>query len=139
MRPALLAPAAVLAALLAGGCGGGVKAPDLFLITRTGAGPHANLTLLVNEEGGVNCNHGPTLQLSDPQIVKARAIQEELQDSASRHLSLPAQRGSVLSYFLRDENGTVSFSDNSAHQPAVLHQLQLFVLQTAQQVCHLPE
>ncbi len=136
------APAALLAllsaALISAGCGG-VVAPDLFIVSRSGAGPHADLTLLVNEEGGVNCNGGPTLKLSDPQIVKARAIQEELKEHEPSHLSLPPRPGSVLHYRLRDETGTVSFSDNSSPQPAVLRDLQLFVLQTAQQVCHLPE
>jgi hypothetical protein len=129
----------VLATALAlGGCGG-VQAADLFIVTRSGSTPHAALTLLVNEEGGVHCNGSKTLKLSDPEIVKARAIQEELQKPASRHLSLPPRPGSVFSYFLRDENGSVRFSDNSAGQPAVLHELQLFVLRTAQQVCGLPE
>jgi hypothetical protein len=71
--------------------------------------------------------------------VQARAIQEDLQSSAGKHLSLEPRAGSVLGYYLRDENGTVRFSDNSANQPAVFRQLQLFVLQVAQQVCHLPE
>jgi hypothetical protein len=44
----------------------------------------------------------------------------------------------VLSYYVRDENGTVSFSDDSPGQPAVLRRLALFVLQSAQQVCRLP-
>jgi hypothetical protein len=133
-----LALGALLSAALAVGCGG-VKAPDLFIVSRTGSGPHADLTLLVDEEGGVNCNGGPTFKLSDPQIVKARAIQEELKEHEPSHLSLPPRPGSVLHYYLRDETGTVRFSDNSAAQPAVLRQLQLFVLQTAQQVCRLPE
>jgi hypothetical protein len=38
---------------------------------------------------------------------------------------------------VRDADGTVRFSDNSPRQPAVLQRLALFVLQTAQQVCHL--
>jgi hypothetical protein len=45
----------------------------------------------------------------------------------------------VFGYRLRDQDGTVRFADNSAHQPKVFRQLQLFVLQTAQQVCKLPE
>jgi hypothetical protein len=45
----------------------------------------------------------------------------------------------VISYYVRDEAGTVSFSDNSPRQPAVLRRLALFVLQTAQQNCHLPQ
>jgi hypothetical protein len=127
------------AATLAAGCGG-VEAPDLFIVYRTGSGPGARLTLLVNEEGGVRCNGGKkTFKLSDSQIVQARAIQEDLHDPASKHLSLPARAGSVLSYYLRDENGAVRFSDNSRGQPAVFRQLALFVLQAAQQVCHLAE
>jgi hypothetical protein len=136
----MVAMAALLTVgLLVTGCGAGVSAPDLFIVQRTGSGPGARLTLLVNEEGGVRCNGSKTLKLSDPQIVQARAIQEDLHESASSHLSLAPRAGSVLSYYLRDENGTVRFSDNSAHQPAVLRQLQLFVLQVAQQVCHLAE
>ncbi len=45
----------------------------------------------------------------------------------------------MLSYYVRDVDGTVRFSDNSAAQPPVLRQLALFVLQTAQQVCHLSQ
>ena len=68
-------PALALSAAVAG-----IKAADLFIVQRSGRAPHARLTLLVNEEGGVNCNGGPTLKLSDPQLVKARAIQEELHE-----------------------------------------------------------
>jgi hypothetical protein len=117
----------------------GVKAADLFIVYRSGSTPHARLTMLVNEEGNVHCNGGPTLKLSDSQLVRARAIQEELHDAATNHLSLAPGAGSVLSYYVREENGNVRFSDNSAGQPPVLRQLQLFVLQTAQQVCQLPE
>jgi hypothetical protein len=135
----------VLAAVtLAAGCGGGIAAPDLFIVQRTGIGPGARLTLLVNEEGGVHCYEepahlGPTLKLSDPQLVQARAIQEELKSPAEEHISLPARPGSVLSYYLRDENGNVRFADDSTGQPKAFRNLALFVLQVAQQVCHLPQ
>jgi hypothetical protein len=139
-RTRMVAAVALLAAgLVVIGCGAGVTAPDLFVVQRTGSGPGARLTLLVNEEGGVRCNGSKTLKLSDPQIVQARAIQEDLHEQASSRLSLGPRAGSVLSYYVRDENGTVRFSDNSAHQPAVFRRLQLFVLQVAQQVCHLAE
>jgi hypothetical protein len=129
---------ALAAVVLAGGCGG-VQAADLFLIQRSGSTPHARLTMLVNEEGGVTCNGGPVLKLSDHQLVIAKATQEELHDASFSSLSLPPSPGSVFTYSVRDEDGTFHFSDNSAHQPGVLHQLQLFVVETAQQVCHLPE
>jgi hypothetical protein len=125
----------VLALLLAG-CGG-ITAPDLFLLERFGNVPGARLTLLINEEGGLRCNGGPTLKLSDPQLVKARGIQENLHELVIKHLALPPAQGSVLSYRVRDVDGTVSFSDNSAGQPKVLRELSLFTLQVAQTVCHL--
>jgi hypothetical protein len=128
---------ALAVALALGSCGG-IQAPDLFIVQRSGSVPGARLTLLVNEEGGVHCNGGTTLKLSDSALIEARAIQEEISRLASKHLALPARPGSVLGYYLRDENGTVSFSDNSAGQSSVLRRLALFVLQTAQRVCHLP-
>jgi hypothetical protein len=96
------------------------------------------LTMLVNEEGGIRCNGGPELKLSDPQIVKARAIQEDLKEPASKHLALAATPGSVLAYSVRDVDGTITFADNSSAQPKVLRSLALFVLEAAQQACHLP-
>ncbi len=129
---------ALLAALALSACGG-VKAADLFILHRSGSGAGAQLTLLVNEEGSVHCDGGKALKLSDSALVQARAIQEELHEAAASHLSLPARAGSVLSYYLRDENGTVRFSDNSAGQPKVLRELQLFVLETAQRVCGLAQ
>jgi hypothetical protein len=134
-RMAGAAAAVALAALLAG-CGG-VQAADLFLVTREGPGPNQRLTLLVNEEGGVTCNGRKAGTLDDAAIVEARAIQEDLKDPASEHLRLPPSPGSVLRYHVRDADGTVEFSDDSPHQPSVLHKLQLLVLQTAQRICGL--
>jgi len=138
---ALRLPAAGLGALaiaVAVSACGGIKAPDLFIVERSGNVAGARLTLLVNEEGGVRCNGGRTLKLSDPALIEARTIQEELSGPSSKHLSLPPRPRSVLSYYVRDENGTVRFSDNSSGQPAVLRRLALFVLRSAQQVCRLP-
>lgn len=140
-RPALALALLAVAALAA--CGG-ITAPDLFIVQRSGSGPGAKLTLLVNEEGGVSCNgvsarNGHKLKLSDAALVEARAIQEDLKEPASAHLSLAPAANSVLSYSVRDEDGTVHFSDNSPRQPKVLRRLALLVLQTAQRVCDLPE
>jgi hypothetical protein len=132
---------ALLGALAAGvlaGCGG-IRAPDLFIVERSGSAPGARLTLLVNEEGGVHCDGRPAGKLSDSQLIEARAIQEDLHGSASRHLALRAAPGSVLAYHVRSESGAVSFADNSPGQPAVLRRLALFVLQVAQGVCRLPQ
>ncbi|HEX4482594.1 MAG TPA: hypothetical protein VH081_02300 [Solirubrobacteraceae bacterium] len=139
----LAALVATLAGVALAGCGG-IKAPDLFIVQRSGSGPHAKLTLLVNEEGGVHCNgvgskNGSELKLSDPQLVQARAIQEGLEEPSTQHTSLAPGAKSVLHYFVRDEHGYVRFSDDSAGQPKVFRQVALFVLQAAQSVCGLPE
>ncbi len=140
---------AVMAALLlwvavgASGCGG-VLSPDLFVVSRTGSTPGARLTMLVNEEGVVHCGADPTHlgsphHLSDSQIIEARAIQEDLHDPATRHSSLPPAPGSVLRYYVRDQDGWVRFADNSRGQPSVMHRLPLFVLSVAQGVCGIPQ
>ena len=139
-----LALALALLAVTALAACGGITAPDLFIVQRSGSGPGAKLTLLVNEEGGVSCNgvaarNGRKLKLSDSALVEARAIQEDLKEPASARLSLAPAANSVLSYSVRDEDGTVRFGDNSPGQPKVLRRLALFVLQTAQRVCGLPE
>jgi len=125
----------------ASGCGG--LSPDLFIVHRNGNVPGAKLTVLVNEEGAVQCNpnraHPVIYHLSDPQIIEARTIQEDLHDPASRNESFPAARGSVLSYYVRDQNGSVRFADNSPAQPVVTRKLARFVLNVAQGVCRLPQ
>ena len=143
VRVASGAASGCAAIALLGACGG-VKAPDLFLVQRSGSGPHAALTLLVDEEGGVRCNgvarRGTRrLKLSDSQLVQARAIEEDLQEPSASHVSLARGARSVLSYYVRDEKGAVRFSDDSAGQPKVFRELALFVLQTAQRICGLPQ
>ncbi len=129
--------------LAATGCGG-VLSPDLFVVYRSGSTPGAKLTLLVNEEGVVHCyenpaHPGPSRHLSDPQIIEARTIQEDLEGPSSRRETFPAARGSVLSYYVRDQNGSVSFADNSPGQPAVTRKLAAFVLSVAQGICGLSQ
>lgn len=138
-RPRLAATTALLATALASGDCGGVLSPDLFVVYRSGSTPGAKLTLLVNEEGVVRCDGGAPRHLNDPQIIEARVIQEDLKDPASRRESFPAAGGSVLSYYVRDQDGTVSFADNSPGQPQVTRKLAGFVLQVAQTVCGLPQ
>ncbi len=135
-RVAALGVCLGLLAVAAVGCAG-VKPPDLFLVERSG--PGGRLTLLIDEQGGLHCNGGRELKLSDPQLIQARALQEELGRPAGEHLTLPPRSGSVFSYRVREESGTVSFADNSASQLKVLRNMALFVLQVAQQDCRLPQ
>jgi hypothetical protein len=131
-----VALAAVVVVLVLAGCAG-VRPPDLFVVERSG--PGGRLTLLVNEQGGLRCNGARKLTLSDPQLIQARAIQEDLRTPAGEHLALPSRPGSVFAYRLRDESGSVSFADDSTGQPKVFRNLALFVLQVARRNCHLPQ
>lgn len=133
-----LATVALSLAVVAIGCGG-VLSPDLFVVYRSGSTPGAKLSMLVNEEGVVHCNGGPPRHLSDPQIIQARVIQEDLQGPASRRESFAAAKGSVLSYYVRDQDGSVTFADNSPDQPQVTRRLAAFVLAVAQGVCGLSQ
>lgn len=140
MRRGFAAPlaTALLATALLGGCGG-IVAPDLFVVRRSGSTPQARLTVLINEEGIARCNGGPGRRVSDSQLIQARTIQERLHDYASRHERLAAQPGSVLSYYVRDQDGSVAFADNSLHQPRVTRELAAWTLAVAQQACGLPQ
>jgi hypothetical protein len=126
----------LLAILFPTGCGGGVLSGDLFEVKRTGSVPGASLTLVVNEGGTVRCNGGKPLPIGDPQLVLARGIQEELKEAVSNHQYLPPRAGSVFGYYLRDEEGYVRFSDNSAGQSKIMRELQGFVLDVGRGVCH---
>ncbi len=136
VRVGALGVCAALIAVVAMGCAG-VKPPDLFVVERSGAG--GRLTLLVDEQGGLRCNGTRAATLSDPQLIQARALQEELVTPAGEHLVLAPRSGSVFSYRVREEAGEITFADNAAAQPKVLRNLALFVLQLAQQNCHLPQ
>lgn len=120
------------------GCGG-IISPDLFLVQRSGSTPGARLTLLVNEEGMARCNGGAPHRVSDSQLIQARTIQERLHPYTIQHESLPSAPGSVLSYSVRDVDGSVRFSDNSPHQPRVMREMALLVLTVARDVCRLPQ
>lgn len=130
--------AAAAATVLSTGCGGVISA-DLFLVQRSGSTPGARLTLLVSEEGVARCNGGKPHRLGDSQIIQARTIQEDLHNYATKDETLAPQPGSVLSYYVRDADGSVRFADNSAGQPQVMRQLAAFVLTVAQQACGLPQ
>lgn len=138
LRPALAAAGTIAWGALAAGCGG-IISPDLFVVQRSGSTPGARLTLIVSEEGIAHCNGGPPHRISDSQLIQARTIQEKLHDYAIKHESLPAAPGSVLSYYVRDVDGNVRFSDNSPHQPHVMREMALLVLTVARDACHLPQ
>jgi hypothetical protein len=136
MRSGALVASLALAATAAG-CGNRT-APDLFVISRSGAGPGATLLLQVRDDGLASCNRGERRRLPDELLLDAREIARELADEAARDLVLPPGRGSQLRYRVRLEDGTVTFSDSSRGQAKAMFQAQAFTRRVAKDVCGLP-
>jgi hypothetical protein len=123
----------VLAAALVGGCGLQVQSADLFLVTRTGQGQ--KLTELVTDGGTISCDGAKAKPLPDPLLLQARDLSTSLNDDAKAKLRLAATARSVYSYTVKVQNGTFTFPDTAASARKELAQMELFVVQAANQAC----
>ena len=128
MRRAVLALAAL--ALVAGGS----PPPDLFVVTRSGPDPAANLTMVVSDGGSVTCN-GKQHPLDAKRLLKARQLTRDLAKQAELGLELPPGPNANLSYKVRLEAGTVRFSDTSRGNPLAFFQLAAFTKDVSERVC----
>jgi hypothetical protein len=128
VRPA----AAALAVLLLTGCG--TASPDLFEVRRSGDDRAANVTLVVNDGGQVTCN-GEQHPLDAERLLTARELSRELEEPAELGIELPPGPGAVLSYRVRLEAGTVSFSDTSPGNPRAFLRVAAFTKDVAERVC----
>ena len=133
MRARLLA-ACCLAALAASGCGLNVQSPDLFLLTRTGAG--TRLTLLVNDSGTIRCNGGGERTLPDQLLLDARQLADDLDKDVKNGLH-PGGRAGVYTFRVRLQDGTLTFPDTAAARHSELARAELFTPQAAQGPCGL--
>jgi hypothetical protein len=124
--------ALALVALIAAGCGS--PSADLFLVNRSGSDRNANLTLLVSDDGTVTCN-GTKHEIPNAKLLDARELTRALSPQAQLHLVLPPRPGAVLSYKVRMEAGTVTFSDTSRPLPTEFAELELFTKSIAEDVC----
>jgi len=136
--------AAVFATVVLAGCGGGPPA-DLFVVQRTGEIPGARLTLRITDDGGAYCNAMGRREITSSQLLEARDIrrgldgekEEDKTAPADRNLNLAPGPGSVLSYRVRSEDGTVAFSDTSRGQPTVLFRIAKLTRDVARGACGL--
>ena len=122
----------LLGALCLAGCGG--PAGDLFEVTRSGADPGANLTLVVSDDGFVTCN-GAKKTLPPNLLLRARQLTRDMSQQAELNLALPAGPGAVLSYKARMAAGTIAFSDTSRPLPPSFTALTIYTKDVAEQVC----
>jgi hypothetical protein len=115
-------------------CGCGTESPDLFEVRRSGDDRAANLTLVVNDGGQVTCN-GADHALDAERLLLARELARQLQEPAELGIELPPGPNAVLSYRVRLESGTVSFSDTSRGNPPVFQRVAGFTKDVAERVC----
>jgi hypothetical protein len=127
------AAAAALVVVLAG-CGG--QSPDLFEVMRTGQGRHARVDLVVNDSGTVRCD-GRERPLPGKLLLRARQAARDLEEPASLGLRLPPGPGTVLSYRVRVQQGTVAFSDSSRRQPRGFLEVAAVTKDITEDVCGL--
>lgn len=120
---------------LAGGCGS--PSGDLFEVVRSGADRNANVRLLVSDGGSVRCNRRAAVPLDVDRLLTARQLARDLQGQAALGLELPRGRGSILSYRVRLESGTIAFSDRSRGIPPSFNRLAAFTADVAERVCKL--
>jgi hypothetical protein len=127
------AAAAVLALALLAGCG--APSADLFVVTRSGKDKNANVSLLVSDDGTVRCNKGKPREMGAKRLLAARELTRDLEKQAALGLELPRGPGSILSYKVRMEAGTIAFSDTSRGRPQTFNRLAAFSADTIEHVC----
>ena len=132
MRRALAGLAAVL---LVGGCG--APSADLFEVVRSGKDRNANVRLLVSDDGTVRCNRREPVPLGAERLLTARELARDLETQAALGLELPRPRGSILSYRVRLEDGTIAFADRSRGLPPAFNRVAAFTADVAERVCKL--
>jgi hypothetical protein len=125
------AAAAALALALAG-CG--APSADLFEVRRSGPDPKANLTMVVSDGGSVTCN-GHSHDLGAERLLEARELARSLNEQAELQIHLAPGPGTDLSYRVRLEAGSVSFSDRSRGMPQAFYRLAFFTKRVAEDVC----
>ena len=130
MRRALAAT--LLLGLLAG-CGS--PSADLFEVVRSGKDRNANVRLLVSDDGTVRCNKGKPVAMGAKRLLDARELARDLEKQAALGLELPREKGSILSYRVRLEAGTIAFADRSRGVPKSFSRLEAFSSDVIEDVC----
>jgi hypothetical protein len=125
--------AAIGLIVIVAGCGLNVQSADLFVLTRTG--PGNALTLLVTDSGTIRCDGGPAHTLPDPLLLQARQLAGDLDQDVKVKLRIAPVAGSVYSYAVKLQDGTLSFPDKAAATHSELARAELFTAQAAQTAC----
>lgn len=101
---------------------------------RTGADRNANVELRVSDGGSVYCN-GTKHPLGAERLITARRLERDLTPQAELGIRLPPGPGTLLSYRVAMESGTIAFSDRSEGLPRTFQRLAAFTTDVAERVC----
>ena len=136
--PIACARAAIARALLAG-CGG-IEAPDLFIVNAAVAARAREADAARQRRRGRDCNGGARAEAERSAARRgARDPGRTARTGRATPALAPRPGLGARATSVRDENGTVTFSRQLARPAEGAAPAALFVLQAAQQVCHLPE
>lgn len=124
---------AALAAVAFAGCG--TPPADLFEVNRSGSDRNANVRLLVSDGGTVRCNDGEPKAIDGPTLLEARDIARALNTQAELAIELPPGDDPTLSYRVRSESGTVSFTDRSEGRPKAFDRVVAFTAKITEETC----
>ena len=87
---------------------------------RSGKDPNANVRLLVSDDGTVRCNKKQPVPMGADRLLTARQLARDLEKQAALGLELPAEKGSILSYRVRLEDGHDQLLRPLARHPQVV-------------------
>ena len=104
------------------------------MVQRSGADANANLELLVSDGGTVRCD-GEEHPLDADRLLTARQLNRDLARQAELSIEPPPGPGSVLSYRVELETGTIAFSDRSPGLPRTFQRLAAFTTDVSERVC----
>jgi hypothetical protein len=124
----------ILVAGVLGGCG--APGADLFVAERSGSIPGAALRMRVIDDGQVVCN-GKTHDLDSKDLIKARVMVHDISKQAQADTILPPGHPTILRFRIRDQDGTVEFSDTSPRQPKSFYEAAQLIRTIARNACHL--
>ena len=93
---------------------------------RSGKDRNANVRMLVSDDGTVRCNKKKPVPMGGERLLTARELARDLEKQAALGLELPPEKGSILSYRVRLEEGTIAFSDRSRGIPKTFSRVVAF-------------
>jgi hypothetical protein len=125
----------LVAALVAGGCGG--EAGDLMAIEVSGgfAGSRGPLDIVVAGDGRGTCNDKPSETVPSDLVIDAREVERDLGDLAEEGARFDTAREGVASYVVRIKAGTVRWTETERGLPEVLPRTQLLALRLDRLLC----